>query len=580
MKVDENLPPEVAALAGADIFYHGHLPVAAAYGRRLGLVDLVNRMVATQMEISPGLVVQAMVLDVLSERTPLYRVEDFWAGQDVELLLGKPVAAHAFNDTNLARSLDAIFAAGTSKIVTELGIRAVRDFGLDATAVSYDTTSTSVWGDYGACERQEPPPGPRITHGHSKDRHPELKQFMTELLCVDRGVPIFGQTRDGNSSDKTSNNELLTRISSIMARQGLGPGAFVYVADSALITQNNLKAIGQNLFVSRLPATYGECARVIAEAVDAKRWVEIGVLAENPSSSKARPCASYKTYETSVVLHAKTYRVVVVHSSSHDKRRQKKLDKAIVQSAKSIQTALAPLQKNYFCEADANAAARQARALSDPLHTVVADVRPVQVRRPGRPPRNAPPPTHTRYELSCPLAPNTDGIERQRSLAGCFVLVCNVPTQGGNAMDAARLLQTYKGQYGVENDFAFLKDPLVVNDLFLKTPSRIDALGMVLIIALVVWRLMERSMRAYVDNAKTTLPGWDKKQTTKPTAFMMTTKIVDIQVAVLSGQRIMLRGPNPTQLAFLKAMGTEPAAFLDPGYRCSPIILAKSHSKG
>ena len=74
-------------------------------------------------------------------------------------------------------------------------------------------------------------------------------------------------------------------------------------------------------------------------------------------------------------------------------------------------------------------------------------------------------------------------------------------------MDPAALLRTYKGQYGVESDFAFLKDPLIVNDVFLKTPSRIDALGMVLIIALMVWRLMERSMRNYVKNTGKLLPG-------------------------------------------------------------------------
>jgi transposase len=50
----------------------------------------------------------------------------------------------------------------------------------------------------------------------------------------------------------------------------------------------------------------------------------------------------------------------------------------------------------------------------------------------------------------------------------------------------------------VESDFVFLKDPLVVNDLFLKTPSRIDALGMILVIALLIWRLMERQMRMYL----------------------------------------------------------------------------------
>ena len=121
-------------------------------------------MVPSEMKLRPGLAVQAMVLDTLRGRTPLYRVEQFLASQDVELLLGEPVAAHLFNDTNLARSLDAIFEAGPSKIVTE-------------------------------------------------------------LLCVDRGVPIFGRTLNGNSSDKTSNNEILTRIGSVRGCRQTTPNA-------------------------------------------------------------------------------------------------------------------------------------------------------------------------------------------------------------------------------------------------------------------------------------------------------------------------------------------------------------------
>ena len=162
-------------LAQADIYNHGYLPVAAAYCRRLGLIELVDRMVATQMSLRPGLVVQAMVLDVLSGRTPLYRVENFLSEQDVEFLLGEVVPAHAFNDSTLARSLDAIFIAGTSKIMTELGVRATDAFHLDPTVASYDTTSTTVWGAYSECESEQPPEGPCITYGHSKDNHPDLK---------------------------------------------------------------------------------------------------------------------------------------------------------------------------------------------------------------------------------------------------------------------------------------------------------------------------------------------------------------------------------------------------------------------
>jgi transposase len=578
MKVIEAPPPGCETLAGADIFNHGHLPVAAAYCRRLGLVELVDRMVPTGMDLRPGLVVQTMVLDTLSGRTPLYRVEEFLSGHDVELLLGESVPAHTFNDSNLARSLDAIFEAGSSKIITELGIRATRDFNLDTTVPSYDTTSTSVWGDYRACELEKPPPGPLITHGHSKDHLPELKQFMTELLCVDRGVPIFGRTLAGNSSDKTSNNKMLSSIGSIMAKHGLGPGAFVYVADAAMVTEKNLNIIGANLFVSRLPAVYGECSRAITKAVDAEAWTDLGPLAEN-ITGKSRPCARYKAFETSVLLYGTTYRAVVVHSSSHDKRRKKKLDKAIAESARAIKVKLRKFQTVYFCEADARAAATVAEKFSGHLHIVTTKVRPVEIRRRGRPPENRPALTNTRYELSWEISENAAGLDRERRLAGCFVLLSNVPLEGSRALDAARLLQTYKGQYGVESDFAFLKDPLIVNDLFIKTPSRIDALGMVLIIALMIWRLMERNMRAHIENTKTTLPGWERRDTTKPTAFMMTTVMTNIMVAVIANKRYMLHGPDATQSAFLEALGLGPPTFLDPHCRCHPIIPLRLASK-
>jgi len=91
MKADTLFPVGCEKLSEAEIFNHGHLPVAAAYCRTLGLVELVDQMVPSQMELRPGLVVQAMVLDVLSGRTPLYRIEEFLAHQDVELLLGQSV---------------------------------------------------------------------------------------------------------------------------------------------------------------------------------------------------------------------------------------------------------------------------------------------------------------------------------------------------------------------------------------------------------------------------------------------------------------------------------------------------------
>ncbi len=77
--------------AGARIHTHAHLPIAAAYCRKMDLMGIVDRLVPSQMELSPGLAVQALVLDTLSGRSPLYRVQEFWEQGDRTLLLGPNV---------------------------------------------------------------------------------------------------------------------------------------------------------------------------------------------------------------------------------------------------------------------------------------------------------------------------------------------------------------------------------------------------------------------------------------------------------------------------------------------------------
>jgi len=577
MRVNENLPSSMQQLKDAEIFNHGHLPVAAAFCKRLKLVDLVNDLVPSQMELEPGHLVQAMVLDTLSGRTPLYRLQHFMAKQDIELLLGKSVPAEKFNDTNLARGLDAIFESGTSKILTRLGVEASRQFSLDATTVSYDTTSTNVWGDYTYSQNDE---GPTITHGYSKDHRPDLKQFMTELLCVERGVPIFGQTLDGNSSDKESNNRILSRISKLMTQHGVKPGAFIYVADSAMVTKDNLKEIGSDPFISRLPATYKECERVIAKAVEKNQWHEIGTLAENYTASK-RPIAQYKAYEGTVELYSQEYRAVVIHSSSHDKRRQKKLNKAILASEKDINKSLAKSETQYFCEEDAKLAAQQMEKFSTRLHKVKTTINSFEVAKPGRPPKDRPVPTQTRYRISCTVIEKENEILKERERSGCFVLITTVPVKGESGLNCVELLKAYKGQYGVESNFAFLKDPLIVNDIFIKKPHRIDALGMILIISLLIWRLMERNMRTYLDKKDKTIEGWEKRKTKKPTSFMMTTAIGGIMVVrMVNHQRFFFKRPGKRPSDFLEALGVNHNVFLDPLEKCKPIIPENFSPKG
>ena len=104
------------------------MPIVKAYAQKIGLVETIDRMVGSQMELSPGMAVFGMVLDTLSGRTPLYRLAEFFEEKDTELLLGTAIEPKRFCDTNLGRSMDQIFETGTQKIFSQIGSDCIGDF--------------------------------------------------------------------------------------------------------------------------------------------------------------------------------------------------------------------------------------------------------------------------------------------------------------------------------------------------------------------------------------------------------------------------------------------------------------------
>lgn len=553
----ESLLPE--GLSYSDVKY---LPIIKHFAKKINLVGTIDTMVKSQMELSPGIAVLAMVLDTLSGRTPLYRLEEFFFEKDTELMLGSNVEPERFSDYNLGRVLDKIHQTGTQKVFSSIAQNAVTAFDIDAKRVHFDTTSVSVFGDY--IYSDEPF---NITYGHSKDKRPDLKQFLISLLCVDRTIPILGATEDGNASDKTLNNELLGGISKHMARHGLGPGAFVYVADSAFVTPDNLKSADQKeiQFLTRLPATYNECSRAIAEAVTADNWIEIGTLNQTHATLK-RPAAYYRGFETTVELYERSYRAVVVHSSAHDKRRHKRIDRLLIQKRKKIESLLKQLNAEvYFCRADAEAAVDKLNAAAvGSYHKLACAINKVAKYPRGRPANDKPRiPIGYEYELTVKITEDPATVNPLRLEAGCFVLLSNIKSDD-ILWSAKELLSLYKDQSGIEQNFGFLKDPLIVNSIFLKKPHRIEVLGLVLLLSLLIWRLMERCMRQYIESTGSTITGWKKRPTKRPTSFMLTTKFLEITVFKLGSKRQLARPLRPVQLEFLKALNLKPDIFTVP----------------
>ena len=85
--------------------------------------------------------------------------------------------------------------------------------------------------------------------------------------------------------------------------------------------------------------------------------------------TRHRPGTVYKVAEGSVTFYGKPYRAVVVHSRSQAQRRQQHLEREIQASVATLEaTAREAARQEYFCHADAEAAAAKLRALQSAYH--------------------------------------------------------------------------------------------------------------------------------------------------------------------------------------------------------------------
>jgi Domain of unknown function (DUF4277) len=329
-----------------------HLPMVKAYAAKIGFVDAITEVVPTEMAVDAGTIVLGMLLDTLSGRSPLYRLEEFFPHPDTALLLGKAVAPDAFQDAAVGRVLDRLYDTGTMKVCTACALRADRVCGCDKRYVHFATTSILVYGDYLRPEEAQESEGPfRITYGSSKDKRPALQQFVFSTLCGERAVPLWGTPQDGHASEKAVKNPLLSTIATFLAQHGVAPGAYIDVADAARVTEENLTALGDTLFITRLPATYNECGRLSTEAVAHNTWTELGVIA-HPQPTPHWPGTAYKASEGAVTLYGTPSRAVVIHSSAQDKRRQQRLEREFQASQRTLETTARAAEQQGYCSCE------------------------------------------------------------------------------------------------------------------------------------------------------------------------------------------------------------------------------------
>lgn len=455
------------------------------------IVETINagvRWDETQWKISPGELIVAIMICIFCRRRALYKLKEFYAKQDIELLFGrKDITAADFNDDCLGRALDRLAESGFHGIFGAIVLHAKTAHDFEVGTCHGDTTSISVYGEY---EVDEEPPL-FLTYGHSTDKRPDLKQFKFGLLTNGEGIPIHGEPMNGNKSDKTWCQEIIKSyrdFKNVLAET-------ILVADSAAMTGPNLRLIAEKELrvISRLPETFNLCGELKEEAWRLGAWVDAGRLAREEKAATYR----WQCFERE--LEGAVYRFVVVNSSSLNKTKRKSIERSIAREEAELNKALKKLrQAKYACQIDAERAWERFLAEAKPryhslaCHIVAVEEIKKRTKR-GRPAKDEIRETERGFVLKAELVGRDEkAIAHAYDLARTFVLLSSVPPKEASPVE---VLRHYKDQTYIENRFRFLKNPYFVGPVYLKKPSRVQALGYVLLLTLLIYSLFERRVR-------------------------------------------------------------------------------------
>ena len=480
-----------------------HSGIVAGVIDEMGLVERINQRLKQHplQVVSPGQAVKAMILNGLGfVSAPLYLFEQFFVGKATEHLLGEGIRAEHLNDDRMGRVLDELYEVGLTELFVEIALKAAQRFGVATTSVHLDSSSFHVDGEYERIGNEaDETAAIAITYGYSRDHRADLKQFVVDLMCSGDGdIPLYLRVGDGNESDKAVFAQLMGQFKSQLNFDAL------FVADSALYSQENLQALAGLRWLSRVPATLNQAKECLQDTPD--------------ETLVATQMAGYRVTALKRQFARIEQRWLVVESEARKASDLKHLAKQVTEQQKQANAQLQKLScKRFACAADALAAASELEGTwrYHCLAQVTVAEHSLKAKRRNAP-ANDPCLSPGGFGVQATLVEDATAIAMETRRAGRFVLATNV-------LDSAQLsdedlLVEYKAQQSTERGFRFLKDPLFfTSSVFLKSPRRVAALAMVMGLCLLVYSLGQRKLRQALSQSKQHLKNQLKKPTQTPT---------------------------------------------------------------
>jgi transposase len=490
-----------------------HLGIVAGIIDSIGIVEIINELIGVEKDekVNAGQVVKAMIINGLGfVSKPLYMFPKYFETIACEHLIGAGVKPEYLNDDKLGRVMDKLFIKGLDTIFFIIALKAAQKFGVSLSTSHLDSSSMHVHGQYNTSlpevifenqkvgDNQEleelavkSPKEITITYGYSRDHRPDLKQFIIEMICSGDGdIPIFLKLASGNQTDSSCFGQIAVEYQKQLEVNSL------IVADSALYTESNLKMMSDLQWLCRVPLTI-KAAKSLISTIPESEFIDSTI----PGYKLASKTENYAGIEQ---------RWLVVQSQERRESDLRKLTQKIIKAeSKAVQDLKKLSQEEFACVADAIKALSKLSKQFKYHQINVSIVTQIKSKTKDSPQEIC-------YQISATVSQDESKINTELLSAGRFIIATNILDSKELSDDS--MLSEYKAQQSCERGFGFLKDPLFFADsIFLKSPERIESLGMIMGLCLLVYTLAQRQIRNALKESKSTIKNQLGKATNRPT---------------------------------------------------------------
>ena len=501
----------MSQLSNIEVQTINHLGIIAGIIDEIGIVEIINEQlgIKPQEKLNNGIIVKSIILNALGfVSRPLYLFSQFFNDKATEHLFGEGIVSEDFNDDKIGRVMDKLYQFGLTKIFLLIALRALKKYEIEHKYSHLDSTSISLQGNYEICQTVTPenvePKPIKIVHGYSKDKRPDLKQFLINLIASgDGGIPLFLECGNGNDNDKAKFAQLLSNFKKQVDFDS------IFVADSALYTADNLLVIEHLKWITRVPLSIKAAQFQVRETSD--------------SEFIKTDREGYRVVEKESNYASINQKWLIIESEARKESDLKQLSKKILKDAEKANSLLTFLsQKKYENRTEIKAVFNCEQKKLRYHHLVLKNVVKTTEKKSKK----------IVYKATIVLEKKSDKIESEKKKAGRFILATNVLEN----LSPSEILTAYKGQQSCERGFRFLKDPLFFADsVFLKYPSRVETLAMLMGLSLLVYTIGQRQLRANLKQNNTGVKNQLGKLTDKPTLRWIFQCFQGIHLVALNG---------------------------------------------